>query len=291
VQIGGLGVLAYADTMTGPECVEFANAVEGLGYSVLWLPETFGRDPFVMSTYILSATRRITVGTAIANVWKREPMATAAAARNLAELYENRFILGLGVSAGPFMLRNGLRYDKPVEYVREYLSRMKSAPYKAPMPKEEPPVVLAGLRPRMLRLAATDSDGVITALTPPAMIARMRTVLGPSKRLLAQQMVMLETDAEKARTAIREFMRFYMNAPPYRRHFADLGFNDDDMKHGGSDRLLDSIIAWGDKDVLHERIKAHRQAGADHIYLIPLGASRGRLPEMRVVEALAPSKT
>jgi probable F420-dependent oxidoreductase len=290
VKIGGLGVLAYVDTMSGPECVHFAQAVEKLGYSTLWVPEIFGRDPFVMSTYMLAATNRIMVGTAIANVWKREPMATAAAARNLAELYQDRFILGLGVSAGPFMRRNGLRYEKPVDYVREYLTRIKSAPYKAPTPKVEPPVVLASLRPRMLRLAASESDGVITALTPPSMVARMREVLGPSKLLLAQQMVMLETDAGKARAAIREFMRFYMNAPPYRRHFTDLGFNDDDMKNGGSDRLLDSIIAWGDENILRERIKMHEQAGASHVYLIPLGVERGRLPEMRVVEALAPNK-
>jgi len=284
---GELGVLAYVDTMDGAECVAFAQAVERLGYSALWLPETFGRDPFVMAAYMLNATRRMAVGTAIANVWKREPMATAAAARNLAELFDGRFILGLGVSAGPFMRRNGLRYDKPVEFVREYLARMKSAPYKAPLPKEEPPVVLAGLRPRMLRLAAEASDGVITALSPPALIARMRTAL-PGKWLLAQQMVMLETDAGKARTAIRNFMRFYMNAPPYQRHFRDLGFTDDDMKGGGSDRLIDTIIAWGDERRLRERIAAHREAGADHVYLIALSAEGGRLPEMRVIEALAP---
>jgi len=284
---GALGVLAYVDTMNGAECVDFAHAVEGLGYSTLWLPETFGRDPFVMATYMLQATRRMAVGTAIANVWKREPMATAAAARNLAELFDGRFILGLGVSAGPFMRRNGLNYDKPVEFVRDYLARMKAAPYKAPLPKEEPPVVLAGLRPRMLQLAAEASDGVITALTPPTLIARMRAAL-PGKLLLAQQMVMLETDAGKARSAIRAFMRFYMNAPPYRRHFRDMGYTDDDMQGGGSDRLLDTVIAWGDEGHLRERIAAHRAAGADHVYLIPLSAEGGRLPEMRVIEALAP---
>jgi probable F420-dependent oxidoreductase len=284
---GELGVLAYVDTMNGAECVSFAHAVEDLGYSTLWLPETFGRDPFVMSAYMLNATRRIVVGTAIANVWKREPMATAAASRNLAELFDGRFILGLGVSAGPFMKRNGLRFEKPVEFVRDYLGRMRSAPYKAPVPKEEPPVVLAGLRPRMLQLAAEASDGVITALTPPSLVARMRPVLR-GKMLLAQQMVMLETDAHKARTAIRNFMGFYMNAPPYQRHFRDLGFNDDDMKGGGSDRLIDTIIAWGDEGRLRERIAAHREAGADHVYIIALGADGGRLPEMRVIEALAP---
>jgi hypothetical protein len=106
--------------------------------------------------------------------------------------------------------------------------------------------------------------------------------------LLAQQMVMLETDAHRARTAIRNFMRFYMNAPPYQRHFRDLGFNDDDMKGGGSDRLIDTIIAWGDEGRLRDRIAAHREAGADHVYIIALGADGGRLPEMRVIEALAP---
>jgi probable F420-dependent oxidoreductase len=287
VEPGKLGVLAYVDTLSGQECVEFAHTVERLGYSTLWLPETFGRDPFVMATYMLGATRRIAVGTAIANVWKREPMATMAAARNLAELFDDRFILGLGVSAGPFMRRNGLRFERPVEFVRDYLARMKSAPYKAPLPKADPPVVLAGLRPKMLRLAAEGSHGVITALTPPSLVAKMRTILGPDRWILAQQMVMLETDPAKARAAIRNFMRFYMSAPPYRRHFTDLGFNEGDMKSGGSDRLLDSVIAWGDETVLHERIAAHRNAGADHVYLIPLSSDGGRLPDMRVIEALA----
>jgi probable F420-dependent oxidoreductase len=284
---GKLGILAYVDTLSGAECIDFAQTVERLGYSTLWLPETFGRDPFVMSAFMLNATRRIAVGTAIANVWKREPMATMAAARNLAELFEERFILGLGVSAGPFMQRNGLRFEKPVEFVRDYLAQMKTAPYKAPPPKADPPVVLAGLRPRMLRLAAEASRGVITALTPPSLVAKMRAILGPDRWLLAQQMVMFESDPVKARAAMRSFMRFYMSAPPYRRHFTDLGFNDDDMKNGGSDRLLDSIIAWGDEAALRDRVAAHRDAGADHVYLIPLSADGGRLPEMRVIEALA----
>jgi len=284
---GELGVLAYVDTMNGAECAGFARDVEGLGYTALWLPETFGRDPFVMATYMLGATSRIVVGTAIANVWKREPMATAAAARNLAELFDGRFILGLGVSAGPFMRRNGLPYAKPVEFVRDYLTRMRAAPYKAPLPRAEPPVVLAGLRPRMLHLAAEMSDGVITALTPPSVVARLRAAL-PGKWLLAQQMVMLETDADKARRAIRAFMRFYMGAPPYQRHFRDMGFDDNDLHGGGSDRLIDTVIAWGDAAHLRARIAAHRTAGADHVYLIPLSADGGRLPAMQVMEALAP---
>jgi probable F420-dependent oxidoreductase len=285
-----LGILTYFDTMSGSECRDFAATVEKLGYSTLWVPETFGRDPFVMATDLLNATEGMVVGTAIANVWKREPMATAGASRTISELFSDRFIVGLGVSAGPFMLRNGLRYDKPVTFMREYLERMKSAPFKATEPIHPPPVVLAGLRPRMLRLAAEAADGVITALTPPAQVAQMRGVVGPDKLILAQQMVMLEGDAVKARTGVRNFMRFYLNAPPYRHHFHAMGFTDDDFKDGGSDRLVDDIIAWGDEGELRERIEAHRRAGANHVYVIPLGASGGRLPEMRVIEALAPGE-
>lgn len=283
-----LGILAYFDTMTGPEGVQFARSVERLGYSVLWVPETFGRDPFVMATHLLNATEGIAVGTAIANVWKREPMATGAAARTLAELFEQRFILGLGVSAGPFMIRNGLKYAKPVSYMREYLAGIKSGPYKAPLPQHEPPVVIAGLLPKMLRLGAEASDGIITALMPPAHTARLREVLGPGKLLLAQQMVMLENDAEKARAGVRAFMRFYLNAPPYQRNFKAMGFSEADLRDGGSDHLIDSIIAWGDERHLRERIEQHYRAGADHVYVIPLTAAGDRLPDMRVVEALAP---
>ncbi|HUN59126.1 MAG TPA: TIGR03620 family F420-dependent LLM class oxidoreductase [Candidatus Binataceae bacterium] len=284
------GILGYFDTMSGSEGVGFAHAVEKLGYSTLWIPETFGRDPFVMAAHVLNATSRITVGTAIANVWKREPMAAGAAARTLTELFPDRFILGLGVSAGPFMLRNGLKYDKPVRFMREYLEGIKSAPYKAIKPAAEPPVVIAGLLPRMMQVGAEYSDGIITALMPPSHIAKMRAQIGPSKWLLAQQMVMLEDDAGKARAAVREFMRFYLNAPPYQRNFKMMGFDESEMRGGGSDRLIDAIIAWGDERCLRERIDEHYRAGANHVYLIPLSADGGRLPEMRVVEALAPRR-
>src|SRR5579863_7561164 len=140
MNLAKLGILAYFDTMTGAEGVEFAQSIERLGYAALWVPETFGRDPFVMATHLLNATERIVVGTGIANVWKREPMATAGAARTIAELFPERFVLGLGVSAGPFMVRNGLRYEKPVAFMREYIERIKSAPYKAPEPQQEPPL-------------------------------------------------------------------------------------------------------------------------------------------------------
>jgi alkanesulfonate monooxygenase SsuD/methylene tetrahydromethanopterin reductase-like flavin-dependent oxidoreductase (luciferase family) len=102
MDIGALGVFGYLDTMTGSEAADYARTVERLGYSVLWFPETFGRDPFALAVHLLGATSRLIVATGIANVWKREAIAMAGSARTVAELFDDRFILGLGVSGGPF---------------------------------------------------------------------------------------------------------------------------------------------------------------------------------------------
>ena len=131
------------------------------------------------------------------------------------------------------------------------------------------------------------SDGIITALMPPAQYAHCKE-LGPNRLLLAQQMVIHQQEAEKARAGVRAFMRLYLNAPPYQRNFKAMGFSDDDLRGGGSDYLVDSIIAWGDERHLQARIAQHYAAGADHVYVIPLTAAGDRLPDMRVVEALAP---
>ncbi|MGD0288673.1 MAG: TIGR03620 family F420-dependent LLM class oxidoreductase [Candidatus Binataceae bacterium] len=288
MDIGALGVFGYLDTMTGSQAADYARAVERLGYSVLWFPETFGRDPFPLAVYLLGATSRLVVATGIANVWKREAIAMAGSARTVAELFDGRFILGLGVSGGPFMARNGLRFDKPVTFMREYLAKMRATQHKAPTAKHEPPIVIAALLPKMLRLAADETHGTVTAMIPPRQIARMRAEIGPDKWVCAQQHVMLETDAKKARAAARAFLHFYLSAPPYQRSLRAMGFTDDDLANDGSDRLIDEIIAWGDERVLRERLEAHRKAGANHVFITPLNPDGGLSPGMRAVEALAP---
>ncbi|MGH7985383.1 MAG: TIGR03620 family F420-dependent LLM class oxidoreductase [Candidatus Binataceae bacterium] len=286
---GRIGAFAYVDTIGRAELPAFARTLERLGYSIFWIPETFGRDPFVLAAHLLSATERLVIASGIANVWKRDAIATAGAARTLAELFDERFILGLGVSGGPFMRRNGLRYERPLTYMREYLARMKTAPFKAPPPAHEPPLMIAALLPKMLELARRDTHGTIAAMVPPERLVAMRAALGPGKWLCAQQIVMLETDAKKARCAARRFLNFYLNAPPYQRNLRAMGFGDDDLSGGGSDRLIDTLIAWGDERRIRERTAAFFQAGADHVYLSALSSSGGLYPEMRALEALAPN--
>ncbi len=209
MDISALGVFGYLDTMSGTQAAEYARTVERLGYSVLWFPETFGRDPFPTAVHLLGATSRLVVATGIANVWKREAITMAGSASTVAELFDDRFILGLGVSGAPFMARNGLRFDKPVTFMREYLAKMRANQHKAPTAKHAPPIVIAALLPKMLRLAAEETCGTVTAMIPPRHIARMRAAMGPDKWICAQQHVMLERDSKKARATARAFLHFY----------------------------------------------------------------------------------
>jgi probable F420-dependent oxidoreductase len=147
------------------------------------------------------------------NVFMREPGTSIRAARTLRELFEDRFILGLGVSAKTANEVRGLRWKKPVTFMRDYVAKMKATPYMAPGPKSEPPVVLAGILPKMVELAATETKGTHTYFVSPEHTARVRSQIGPDKWICAEQAVMLESDASRAREAARKYMSFYLRLP------------------------------------------------------------------------------
>jgi probable F420-dependent oxidoreductase len=165
---------------------------------------------------------------------------------------------------------------------------MREAPYYGPRPAAETPVILAALRPRMLELAVSETMGTITALMPPDAIATMRAAIGPGKWICAQQVVMLETDASRARAAARKFMHFYLGSPTYRMHLRAIGFSDADFADDGSDRLLDALVAWGDERRVRQCLDAHLDAGANHVVISPLNSSGGHRPDERILEAMAP---
>jgi probable F420-dependent oxidoreductase len=242
----------------------------------------------VAAAHVLGSTSRLHAGAAIAVIWKREAPAMAGAARTVAEMYPERFVLGMGVSGGPFMKRHGLNYTKPLTAMREYLTKMREAPYYGPRPPAEPPLILAALRPKMLELAARETMGTITALTPPEAIAPIRAALGPDKWIFAQQVVMFETDGPRARTAARKFMHFYLGSPTYHTHLRAIGFGDGDLAGGGSDRLIDAMVAWGEERRLRDCLEAHLKAGANQVVISALSAAGGHRPDEHALEVLAP---
>jgi probable F420-dependent oxidoreductase len=289
MEIGRLGVWFFTEGLAARDAGRFAKRVEDLGYATLWIPEAIGREPFALAAFLLARTERLNVATGIANIYARDATASAQGQRTLAELSGGRFLLGLGVSHQPMVEAvRGHTYASPVTTMREYLERMKKAPYAAPAPPEDPPTVIAALGPRMLALARDAAQGAHPYLVPPEHTARAREILGKGPWLCTEQKVLLQKDASAAREVARRVVAMYLGLPNYRNNLKRLGMRDEDFDGGGSDRLVDSIVAWGDEKAIEARIRAHQQAGADHVCIQALDPEGKPVPDERVLEVLAP---
>ena len=280
MDLGPVGIWTFAlDLQPVARAREVASELEELGYGAIWIPDAVGRDPLVHAALLLGGSNRITVGTGIAQIYGRDPMTMTGGWKTITEAFPGRFVLGLGVSHQPMV--EGLRgqtYGPPLTAMREYLERMDNAMYVAAEPKEPPRRVLAALGPKMLALAAERADGAHPYNVPPEHTARAREILGPDKLLAPEQAVVLETDPVEARRIARAHMAIYLDLPNYMNNLRRFGITDHDIADGGSDRLVDTLVAWGDVDAVRVRVQAHLDAGADHVAVQVLTPERGTLP-------------
>jgi len=289
MKLGRVGIWTFAlDLQPAAKAQEAAAEIEALGYGAIWIPEALGREALVNSGILLAGTKKVVVATGIANIWARDAMAMAAAQKTLTEAYPDRFLLGIGVSHAPLVGMRGHDYGKPLSAMRRYLDAMDTAPFMAWPPTAEPKRVIAALAPKMLKLAAERAAGSHPYFVPPEHTAFARQQLGKGPWLLPEQAVVLDTNPESARQTARTHMSTYLTLPNYTNNLKRLGFTDDDIANGGSDRLVDAIVAWGDVDAIVKRVKAHHDAGADHVCIQVLDADPRALP-MRQWRELAPA--
>jgi probable F420-dependent oxidoreductase len=254
------------DQQPSSKAREIAQELEALGYGAIWLPEAVGRDALVSATVLLGATDRMVFATGIVPLYGRDAMTLNAASLTIEEAFPGRFILGIGVSHKPMV--EGLRgttYGSPVNTMRSYLDRMDNAPFFAVKPATKPTRVLAALGPRMLELAKERADGAHPYNVTPEHTAMARGVLGAGKLLAVEQKAVLTTDVEEARAVARKALAVYMSLPNYVNNWKRLGFTDDDLADGGSDRLLDAMVVSGNEGAVRQRVKEHLDAGADHV--------------------------
>lgn len=250
-----------------------ARATEALGYGCLWFPENMeSREAYVNAAVLLGATERMLVATGIANVWSRDARSSAQAARTLADASGDRFVLGIGVSHKPLVDPRGHVYQKPVAKMRSYLAEIDAAEEAGRVASDAPPIhtVIAALRAPMLRLAAEASLGAHPYLVTADHTRMARETMGPDPLLLVEHKVLLEEDPDVARAKAREGIAWYLGAENYVRNLLTLGFDEDDIANGGSDRLIDALVLWGDEESIVARLREHHAAGADHVCIHPL---------------------
>jgi probable F420-dependent oxidoreductase len=286
MQINKLGVWAATDHLSASNAADFARRIEAWGYGALWIPEALGREVFSASAWLLANTSALIVASGIANIYARDPLASAAAQKGLNEQSGGRFLLGLGVSHVPLVEVRKHAYGKPLATMRAYLRGMAEADYRGIAPPAPPKTVLAALGPKMLELSAELADGAHPYNVPPEHTRQARRILGAGKLLCVEQAAILETNAAAARAIARRFLAFYFGLPNYVDNWRRLGFTDPDFAGGGSDRLIDAIIAWGDEQAIRARIQEHWQAGADHVCVQAVGPAL--LPDERLLALLAP---
>lgn len=276
MELGRFGVFSgHLTLQPARRAREVAGRIEQLGYGALWLPESAGKEVLSHLAVLLATTDDLVLGSAIANIWARDPMAMANAGRTLAEAYPDRVVLGLGTGHQVSVSSRGHDYQRPVATLRSYLEQMEAAPFRWPGVVPEVPRVIGALGPRMLELSRTHADGAIPYLVPISHTREARAVLGPDKLLAPTQAVAVAADAETGRRLGREHLANYLLLDNYRRSLVRAGWSPQDLDHGGSDALVDALIAWGPVERIRDHLEAHLEAGADHVAIQVLGPRFG----------------
>ncbi len=260
VDIGRIGVWSSYRPFGIERAGEAAKLVEQLGYSAWWI----GGSPHVPDIRpVLEATSTLVAATGILNVWSNEPGETAAAAAAVRADFPERFMLGIGIGHPEATSE----YRRPLTTMREFLDGLDASPDPPPAGER----CLAALGPKMLDLAGERAAGTHTYFVPVEHTRFARERLGTGKLVAPEVACVLDTDAVRARTVAREYAKLYLGLRNYTQNLLKFGFSEADIGGGGSDRLIDAVIPHGTAEQIAEVVRAHLDAGADHVCLQPLG--------------------
>jgi probable F420-dependent oxidoreductase len=271
IEIGSVGVWTPPHVWQGSKLTEVVAELEELGYGAFWLG---GSPPGDLRSVeeLLAATTTMPIGTSIVNVWTTDPEQVAAAYQRVSAGYPGRFVLGIGAGHPE---QGYAAYARPYRRLVEFLDVFDTANVS---PAHR---MLAALGPRTLALAADRAAGALPYLVTPEHTRLAREILGGDRLLAPEQKVVLETDPERARAIARDGLRMYLSLTNYTGTLRRLGFTEDDLAGGGSDRLVDGLVAWGDEDAIRARVAEHHEAGADHVAIQLLTGGDGGLADYR----------
>lgn len=275
MELGRIGIWSSVLRRGEPsEIVDAAAELDELGFGAIWIPGGFGGDIFGDCRRLLEATQRAVVAPGILNIWAHTPDETVAGHAELTVAFPDRFLLGLGVSHERPIAAKGLVYERPYSKMVEFLDALDAG--DPPVPAGER--VLAALGPRMLELSRDRSLGAHPYFTNVEHTATAREELGDGPLLATEVMVAIETDPAIARAIARQHMERYLTLPNYTNNLLRHGFTEDDIADGGSDRLVDGVVGWGDVEAVAARVEEHLTAGADHVCIQVLQADPDAFP-------------
>jgi probable F420-dependent oxidoreductase len=243
--------------------------IEALGFGAFWLGSSPSLDdarPF------LERSTTLTIATGILNIWRHEPAAVAAQHVELARAFPDRFVLGIGVGHP----ESTSEWETPLGAMRRFFDGLDPA-----VPREQR--AAAALGPKMLDLAAERSLGALTYFVTPDHTRFARERVGGDALLATELAVVVDPDPDAARAKAREYAAYYLELSNYARNLRRFGFTEDDIAGGGSDRLIDAVIPHGSAEEVADAVRAHFEAGADHVCVQPLGNHAGPLVDYRAL--------
>jgi probable F420-dependent oxidoreductase len=255
-QLGQFGIWRMARDMTP----ELAKSVERLGFGAVWVGGSPPGD-LDLAESLLDATDHIMIATGIVNMWREDADLVAASHHRLTERYPGRFLLGVGVGHREATEE----FHDPMGKIADYLNQLE----QHGVPRED--TVLAALGPKALTVAAERTAGAHPYLTTPNHTSLARRVLGEAPLLAPEHKVVLDSDAERARGIGRTVVARYLARVNYRNNLLREGWLDTDLDHDGSDRLVDALVLHGTSEEVGTSLRAHIEAGADHVGIQVLG--------------------
>jgi probable F420-dependent oxidoreductase len=260
MDLGKIGVWSGYRPFGVERAGEAAKLAEQLGYGTWWV----GGSPHVPDIRpVLEATSTLVAATGILNVWINDPAETAAADAALRAEHPGRFMLGIGIGHREATSD----YRRPLETMRSFLDGLDASPTPPPVDGR----CLAALGPKMLDLARARAAGTHSYFVPVEHTRFARAQLGPGKLVAPEVACVLDSDPVRAKAVAREYAKLYLGLGNYTRNLLNFGFAEADIAGGGSDRLIDAVIPQGTAEQVAEVVRAHLDAGADHVCVQPLG--------------------
>lgn len=278
--MGGIGVTldTHTEFLAGSEVLSIVRHIEELGFESVWLTDTYGREPFVLASVLLSTTSRIRVGTGIASMYGRDAMAAEQTRRTLSELFPGRFLMGLGVSAPFANEQRKAQLMSPAGKVSSYLDDMRSFQMLSAEPESMAPVYVAAHGPKLQGLALEKADGILTWVMPAEHTKLTRIRVGADLDVTCHVPFLLDADPVRARQCAREYLSVWLQLPWYLKSWRTAGFSDADLSEVGSDAFIDSVVAWGSLDSIVAHVERYFDAGASRVLLEPLRKTQAGEP-------------